>query len=126
MGRVLLSELADRDVRELYRDERSGAAGLLKQLAEDRITGTVVQNSIYEPGVASVAAPVRDVTGKVVAAINISVVALFTSEAELNGPLKAEVAAAAEAISRDLGRKDIEKYSEPADIHQPQPRRTGR
>ena len=124
MGRVLLSELADRAVRELYRDERPGVggiAGLLKQLAEDRVTGAVVQNSIYEQGVASVAAPVRDMTGRVVAAINISVVALFTSEAELNGPLKAEVEAAAEAISRDLGRKD----SEPAEI-QPQPRRTGR
>ena len=64
----------------------------------------MVQNAIYEPGVASVAAPVRDMTDRIVAAINISAVALFTNDAELNGALKAEVVATAQAISQDLGR----------------------
>lgn len=67
--------------------------------------GAVVQNSVYEPGVASVAAPIRDVTNRIVAAINISIVALFTNDAELNGTLKDEVVATAHAISRDLGRQ---------------------
>ena len=61
----------------------------------------VAQHSGYEPGVASIAAPIRDMTNRVVAAINISAVALLTSDAELDGPLKAEVLATAEAISRD-------------------------
>jgi DNA-binding IclR family transcriptional regulator len=65
----------------------------------------VVQGSGYEPGVASVAAPVRDITGRIVAAINVSAVALLTNEAELNGPLKDEVIATAAAISRDLGQQ---------------------
>jgi IclR family pca regulon transcriptional regulator len=107
MGRVLLSGLPDEDIRELFQDEapgKGGIAALLTQLAEDRMRGSVMQNSVYEPGVASVAAPVRDMTGQVVAAINISAVALFTNESELNGPLSAEVIAAAEAISSDLGR----------------------
>jgi DNA-binding IclR family transcriptional regulator len=113
MGRVLLSGLADEDVRELYRDDASrhykgrqqvALSELLTQLAEDRANGFVIQNSGHEPGIASIAAPIRDVTGNIVAAINISVVALFTSDAELNGPLKSEVLAAAAAISRDLGR----------------------
>jgi hypothetical protein len=59
-------------------------------------------------GVASADEPailIRDMTGQIVAAINISVVALFTTHAELHGPLKAEVLAAADAISRELGRK---------------------
>ena len=68
-------------------------AGLLKQIAADRAEGIVVQNSGYEPGVASVAAPIRDVSGRIVAAINVSAVALLANEAELNGPLKAEVLA---------------------------------
>jgi len=112
MGRILLSGLSAGEVRELYRDEPFAGggnktvgtlAGLLEQLAADRDAGAVVQNSGYEPGVASIAAAVRDMTGHIVAAINISAVALLTNDAELNGPLKAEVLAAAEAISRDLG-----------------------
>jgi DNA-binding IclR family transcriptional regulator len=112
MGRVLLSGLSDQEVRELYRDDPLTAvdgrpsltlAGLIDQLAADRANGVVVQKSGYEPGVDSIAAPIRDMTGRLVAAINISVVALLTNDAELNGPLKAEVLAAADAISRDLG-----------------------
>jgi DNA-binding IclR family transcriptional regulator len=80
-------------------------AALLNQIAVDRAEGVVVQSSGYEPGVASVAAPVRDVSGRMVAAINVSAVALLTNEAELNGPLKAEVIATAAAISRDLGQQ---------------------
>jgi DNA-binding IclR family transcriptional regulator len=112
MGRVLLSGLSNEEVRELYRDERFGAvegnapatlSGLIEQLTLDRANGVVVQHSGYEPGVDSIAAPIRDMTGTIVAAINISVVALLTNDAELNGPLKAEVLAVADAISRDLG-----------------------
>ncbi len=112
MGRILLAGLSAEEVRELYRDEPSTGgktpgtlAGLIEQLAEDRETGVVVQNSGYEPGVASIAAPIHDMTGHVAAAINISAVALLTNDTELYGPLKAEVVAAAEAISRDLGHQ---------------------
>lgn len=118
MGRILLSGLSAGEVRELYRDEPFGGGGggggnktvgtlseLLEQLAADREAGAVVQNSGYEPGVASIAAPIRDMTGHIIAAINISAVALLTNDAELNGPLKAEVLAVAEAISRNLGHQ---------------------
>jgi DNA-binding IclR family transcriptional regulator len=111
MGRVLLSGLPEQELHDLYDDAFLAAdtppttlADLLKQLAEDRRDGFVVQNATYEPGVASVAAPVRDMTDRIVAAINISAVALFTNDAELNGALKAEVVATAQAISQDLGR----------------------
>src|SRR5579872_3326577 len=66
MGRVLLSGLPEAELRHLYDDAALAAdtpptnlADLLSQLAEDRRDGFVVQNAIYEPGVASVAAPVR-------------------------------------------------------------------
>lgn len=107
MGRVLLAGLADDELRDLFHGEALGAggvAGLLRQVGEDRARVAVAQNSTYEPGIASVAAPVRDMTDRVIAAINISTVAMLTDEAELNGALRAEVLAAAEAISRDLGR----------------------
>ena len=115
MGRVLLSELPDGDVRTLYRDASAAATGptgslslaeFLHQLAMDAAAGAVVvAHSRYEPGVASIAAPIRDMTDRIVGAINISAVALLTNEAELNGILKNEVLAAAAAISRDLGHR---------------------
>ncbi len=115
MGRVLLSNLSAEEVRELYEDApaddspQNGSPNLsrlLEQLAADAAAGVVVQVSGYEPGVASIAASIRDMAGRVVAAINISAVAILTSEAELGGPLKLEVLAAAEAISRDLGYRN--------------------
>jgi DNA-binding IclR family transcriptional regulator len=115
MGRILLSGLSDDEIRQRYQEDLAGPfdltpftgiAPLLEQIAADRTNGVVVQNSGYEPGVASVAAPVRDVTDRIVAAINVSAVALQLSEAELNGPLKDEVVAAAAMISRDLGRQN--------------------
>jgi DNA-binding IclR family transcriptional regulator len=114
MGRILLSSLSDQEIRELYNEDLSRSynlspysdlAELLKQIAIDRADGVVVQSSGYEPGVASVAAPIRDVSGRIVAAVNVSAVALLADEAELNGPLKAEVMTAAAAISRDLGQQ---------------------
>lgn len=112
MGRILLSGLSSDEVRDLYRDQpysseagQGSLADLEAQLASDRANGVVVQNSGYEPGVASVAAPVRDTSGKIIAAINISAVALLTTETDLQGPLMAEVVATAQAISRDLGFK---------------------
>ncbi len=115
MGRILLSGLSDDEIREHYQEDIArpfnfapfgGLAELLERIAIDRANGVVVQNSGYEPGVASVAAPIRDVTNRIVGAINVSVVALLISDEELNGPLKDEVIAAAAMISRDLGRKD--------------------
>ena len=114
MGRVLLSGLPDADIRHLYYHDPSPPAranapstleGLIELIRGDRANGFVVQNGIYEPGVASVSAPIRDITETIVAAVNISAISLFTSEAELNGPIKAEVMATADAVSRDLGRK---------------------
>ncbi|MGB6538526.1 MAG: IclR family transcriptional regulator [Xanthobacteraceae bacterium] len=115
MGRVLLSNLSADEIRDLYRDApaedplHSGPdslSRLLDRLAADAAAGVVVQVAGYEPGVASIAAPIRDMAGRVVASINISAVAILTSEAELNGPLKVEVLAAADAISRDLGHRN--------------------
>jgi DNA-binding IclR family transcriptional regulator len=114
MGRILLSALSERDIRELDHDDITkpfslkpfaGIEELLERIDADRANGVVIQDAGYEPGIASVAAPVRDVTDRIVAAINVSAIALYTSDAELGGPLKAEVLAAAAAISRDLGRR---------------------
>ncbi|WP_458098296.1 IclR family transcriptional regulator [Roseomonas sp. WA12] len=112
MGRVLLASLSPDALEQLY----AGAAleprgprtpttlpALVAQAATDRAAGFVAHVAGYETGVASVAAPVRDVSGATVAAINLSTVALLTSEAELRGALAKEVLAAAGRISIALG-----------------------
>lgn len=117
MGRVLLAGLSEREVRDLYDHELAmqlrsgGVAQLIDRLAADRARGFVAQNSVYEPGVASVAAPILDVNDRTIAAVNISAVAMFTDDTELNGLLKTEVVAAAEAISREIGGRAAEGLS---------------
>lgn len=112
MGRVLLANRAEAEVRALYRNvalPRFGSTTatdgdrLADQLRRDRAAGFVAHVAGYEPGVASVAAGIRDVTGTTIAAINLSTVALLTSEADLRGRLARAVMQAAAAISRALG-----------------------
>ena len=126
MGRVLLAGLEDAAIEALYRDARlesySGRTpttppALLKQARLDRASGTVTNVAGYEAGVTSIAAPIRDVSGRAVAAINISTVALLVTEAELRGPLAQEVTASAAAMSRALGHAPAEA--------EPRPRKAG-
>jgi DNA-binding IclR family transcriptional regulator len=112
MGRVLLAALPEPEIRARYGDEMlrpyssqtpSTVEALLAQLKVDRANGFVLQEAGFEPGVSSVAAPVRDVAGDVVAAINVSAVSILTRDGELHGSLKTEILKAAAALSRDLG-----------------------
>ena len=112
MGRVLLAALPPDDLRALYAgadlaphgpNTPTTLAALLAQAERDRAAGFAAHIAGFEAGVASVAAPLRDVSGATVAAINLSTVALLTSDEELRGPLAAEVTAAAARISLALG-----------------------
>jgi DNA-binding IclR family transcriptional regulator len=112
MGRVLLAALPEAEVQALYKgvplpvfsaQTATSLTALLAQLRADRAQGFAAHVAGYEAGVASAAAPVRDVSGRVVAAINLSTVAMLTTEAELRGPLAGEVVRTAAAISRALG-----------------------
>jgi DNA-binding IclR family transcriptional regulator len=112
MGRVLLAALPDSEIRALYRGRTlqsysaqtpSTVEALLAQLNVDRSNGFVLQDSGFEAGVASVAAPIRDVAGETIAAINVSAVTILTRDGDLHGVLKTEILKAAVALSRDLG-----------------------
>ncbi|MCK8786158.1 helix-turn-helix domain-containing protein [Roseomonas sp. NAR14] len=112
MGRVLLSALDAPALARLYGGDAmrrftattpGSLAALSAQLAEDGARGYAISSASFEAGVAAVAAPVRDVTGRVVAAINISTVAGQAGEAELAGGLRAAVTEAAAALSAALG-----------------------
>lgn len=77
MGRVLLADL-DQDTliavlrknRQLPHPSDRMTGLLLRQAQQDRASETVIQIGSFEAGMTSVAAPLRDMTGKVIAAIN--------------------------------------------------------
>lgn len=82
MGRVLLAGLPDAALLDLYRDvalRRIGPgapgslAALLRRAGADRARGFVAHIGTFEAGIASIAAPIRDRDGQVVAAINLSI-----------------------------------------------------
>jgi DNA-binding IclR family transcriptional regulator len=113
MGRVLLSELPDVELEALYPDDSllerftSDTATTLDQLrrmlARDRARGYVISLGTYVPSGCSVSAPVRDVSGKIVAAINMSCARDPAVEKQLGGKLKDELLATAAEISANLG-----------------------
>lgn len=116
MGRVLLADLQEAELVALYRDEdysrapgrspRSQAA-LLAQWQADRGAGAVVQVGEFEAGMASIAAPVRDMTGRVSAAINLTRTFSERPAPEALAGLQAQVTAAAERLSALLGWRPV-------------------
>ena len=100
MGRVLTCELDEAALRALApHGEWPDAA----TRAADRARGHVAAASRYERGIVSLAAPVRDESGRIVAAINLSApeAQLPLPRAEADG--MARLLEAAAAISRSLG-----------------------
>jgi len=105
MGRVLLAALDDAALDALYRDALPRGA-TLAQIARharaDRARGHVAHVGEFESGIASVAAPLRDAAGRVVAAINLSAPLAEAPEARRRGARDAILKAAA-GISAGLG-----------------------
>ena len=112
IGRVILADLSEAELAALYRGrtlERyteqtpTTLAALMALLAEDRQRGYAVSTSFFERGVTSVAAPIRDHGGRVVASINAVAVDVTLDDQFLCGGLKDRVLAASSAISGMLG-----------------------
>ena len=114
MGRALLQDLDDEDLFELYRGTRELApfspdtpptvVALRDLLLKDaRNDGVVVSRGYYEKGVVSVAAPIRDGSDRVVAAVNITASADKFADDVLNRMVKDEVLRCAARISTAIG-----------------------
>lgn len=111
MGRVLLAGLSPPQLRALYDGvplaaERSQTPVSLRQLEElvaaDRARGYSACHGFYEQGVSAVAAPVRDGSREVVAAINATTTAGNGGSSDLSRIVGA-VLRAADAVSAALG-----------------------
>jgi IclR family pca regulon transcriptional regulator len=112
MGKVLLSELPPREQSLALDGMVMEATGpntittredLERELAEVRERGFALQDEELVAGLRSVAAPVRDRTGRAVAALNIAVSAHRVSRPALVHRLAPKVLATAAAISTALG-----------------------
>lgn len=111
IGRALLFDTPLEQLRVLYRGVKlevfSGqtprtVAELHEMLEEERQKGYVSYRSAYVAGIASVAAPVRDASGQIVAAINVSDYESLPSMQD-EKHLADAVCHAAMTISRGLG-----------------------
>jgi len=111
MGRVLLSGLGDDQLVALYRPGVPGASygkgpalpDLLAQADRDRAEKVVIHTGDFEAGIVSAAAPVRDVSGETVAAINVTRPKTPDAIAAVQGTVRDDLSAAADRISRLLG-----------------------
>jgi DNA-binding IclR family transcriptional regulator len=115
IGMALLFDTSLEELRNLYRGIKMQrftqqtpitADALHKKLEQEREKGYVSYRSAFSQGIASVAAPVRDQSGRIVAGINISDYESLSIMQEQDGRLKDEVLRAAAAISYDLGFRE--------------------
>ncbi len=114
MGRALLHDLDAEELSELYRGaaalasfspETPTTVGRLLDLIEQDAAkgGIVVSRGYYEKGVVSIAAPIRDGTGRAVAAINITAPAGQYTDEQLTGSVMQDVLDVQRKISMALG-----------------------
>jgi IclR family transcriptional regulator, KDG regulon repressor len=111
LGKALLLDMGDEDIRELLADERFERFGpnthghidaLLDDVRECRKRGWARDDEEAEPDINCVAAPIRDYRGEVIAAISCSWV--LENRPDLNAAkAAAQVLRAADAISRSMG-----------------------
>jgi IclR family pca regulon transcriptional regulator len=114
LGKVLLAALPDHEVDEvLAQPSRSGVRPLwsptrrerVAALQEVRARGWAMTDEQLAPGIRSVAAPLRDGAGRVVAAMNVNAHALETSVDKLLGVYLPPLLSAASEVSADFARR---------------------
>lgn len=112
MGWLLLSDLPPREIAALYGDTKmhpltsqtpTEIGTLVQRVGQAAIDGFVLSRAIIEPGGSSIAAPIHDKSGKVVAAIDIAGPDSAFDIARLDRDYLTEVLATARRISARLG-----------------------
>lgn len=116
IGRAILMTLPPDEVRERFAglplkpftaETPTTLDGLVQRLAQDRALGYALSRSAFEPGIASVAAPVYGADGIAQGAINITTPESSLHGDELETRIKDAVLDAAADISRWLGYRPV-------------------
>lgn len=118
MGRMLLLDMNHEELCALYPVEPLqkfspktpvSIAELQIMLAGDRERGYAATQSFFERGVSSVAAPVRDATGTIVAAINVTSVDAHVDPVLMEGKVKDAVLQASTEITRWISNDPVSR-----------------
>jgi IclR family pca regulon transcriptional regulator len=88
--------------RPLANERVATRAQLERELERVRAQGYAIVDQEFEPGLRSVAAPIRDRSGAVVAAVNLALQASRTSVEEIKTSLLVPLLEAAAAIEADI------------------------
>jgi DNA-binding IclR family transcriptional regulator len=105
------ADLSETELVSLFRLDAAGLSkgrspalpAILSRAAQDRQTEAVVHAGDFEAGIVSAAAPVRDMTGRVIAAINVTAPHTPDALADLDSDVRDVLVATAGRISRMLG-----------------------
>ena len=111
LGRVILADLSDQELDEVYSQPTlpkfspqtpQNLDDLKALLRQDRKRGYARSASFFETGIASVAAPVRDQSGRVIASINITFQDGMVAEDDIETNLVNALVKTAETLSGRL------------------------
>ena len=117
LGRVLLGDADDQTLRALYPEATLPAtsahsprtlAELKRLVAEDRARGYAVSESFFEQGISAIAAPVRDESGRIVAAVSVTAQRPTLEPRAHRDRLVAQVLGTAAELSRQLNYRPAE------------------
>ena len=117
LGRVLLGDADDQTLRALYPEATLPAttahsprtlAELKRLVAEDRARGYAVSESFFEQGISAIAAPVRDESGRIVAAVSVTAQRPSLEPKAFRERLVAQVLGTAAELSRQLNYRPAE------------------
>ena len=116
LGRVILADMSPEELEQTYPDgeldkfsEQTPAnrAALEKLLREDGELGYAISEAYFEHGIAAIAAPVRDGSGRVVAAINVTFPDGSVDRTAMEGAFLTGVLQAASELSRLLNYREV-------------------
>jgi DNA-binding IclR family transcriptional regulator len=98
----VVRQIAERGLQRYTGNTIASPQALLEELASIRARAYAIDDEEFEVGLRGIAAPIRDHTGQVTAAISVAAPVQRMSKKTLQNTVPA-VVAAAEAISRRLG-----------------------
>jgi DNA-binding IclR family transcriptional regulator len=118
LGRALLCEHSDEEIAQLLPERAlqsysqntpKTVAELKALLREDRVRGYVTSEGFFERGISAIAAPVRDQSGRIVAAISITAQRPTLEPKDLRERLVRQVQHAAAELSHKLNYRPTEQ-----------------
>ena len=112
LGKALLVDCSRQDLESILGESpwpaftpktKTHPEALLQDLQEAQTSGVVLNDGELEMGLRSIAAPIRDLSGNVVAAMNVSTNAFRVPLETIMGPMRDALLEAAQHVSRTLG-----------------------